>query len=351
MQRAKSKELRAKSKELRAKSKELGVLCPMLYALCSMLFALCFLRPSEGAFRDGFLGAKSVAMGGAYTALADEIDGALVNPAGLSMIKGQQIVATMAALYIGLSDGSSLRQSIVGYAHGQGLRAGWLKPLSLGIVWKRLGAGGLYSENVLAFSFARAFSLRAGLKPAATEGEKDRRRKDLSFGATLNLMNWDSAPTVGADGRVVEDLLGWKGLSFDIGLVIWPSENISVAVALHNVNRPNIASESSKIEEKLPTATRMGVAAIGENVTWAIDMILRDGQLDLRVGLERRAYSGNLLFRAGFSLENLAWGTNFTLGAGYKLNNSVRIDYAFVYPVNTILSTLGSHRVSVVYDF
>ena len=66
------------------------------------------------AFRDSFLGAKSMAMGGAYTALADNVDGTLVNPAGLSEIEGQQIIATMAALYMGLSDESLNSHSILG---------------------------------------------------------------------------------------------------------------------------------------------------------------------------------------------------------------------------------------------
>jgi hypothetical protein len=321
-----------------------------------LLFALCFSHPSAGAFRDSFLGAKSVAMGGAYTALADEVDGSLVNPAGLSMVEGHQAVATMAALYVGLSDDSFISQDMVGYAYGQGSQTRMPIPLSLGIVWKRFGAGDLYSENVLALSFARAFSFGTG-----SQGKEDR-RKNASFGATLNLMSWDSAATVGADGRVVEDLPGWRGFSFDVGFVIWPSENTPVALSLQNINRPNIASEFSRFEEELPTATRMGVAAIGENVTWAIDMISQDGQLDLRLGLERRygegarergskEARGDFTLRVGFSLENLAWGTNFTLGAGYRLSDSVRIDYAFVYPVNTILDTLGSHRISVVYDF
>lgn len=285
------------------------------------------------------MGAKSVAMGGAYTALADDADGVLVNPAGLSMIKERQIVATMSALYVGLSDDSFISHNILGYAHRQE------KVGVLGIAWKRLGAGGLYSENVLALSFARAFSFYL-------TGKEENRRKNISVGTTLSLMNWDSAPTMGADGRIIEDLPGWQGFGFDMGVVISPAENISVAVALQNLNKPNIASsELSQVEEKLPMVARMGVAAIGETVTWAIDMILREGQIDLRMGAEKRVYNGALLLRTGCSLENLAWGTNFTLGAGYKPSNSLRIDYAFVYPVNTILNTLGSHRIGVVYDF
>jgi len=307
------------------------------FALCSILLVLCFPRPSAGAFKESFLGARSVAMGGAYTALADDVDGSVINPAGLSMIKGQQIFATMSALYVGLSDGSYLSQNILGYAHQQS-NVG-----TLGVVWERMAAGSLYSENILAVSFARAF--RFYLKKSEEE-----RRENLSFGATLNFMSWDSAPTVGADGRIVEDLPGWKGFSFDIGFVIWPSENTPVAVSIQNVSKPDIVSGVSDMTEELPTSARMGVAAIGDKITWAMDMILRDGQLDLRVGLERR-YDWNFILRGGFSLENLAWGTNITLGAGYKPSESLRIDYAFIYPVNTIRDTLGSHRVSIVYDF
>ena len=51
---------------------------------------------SEAAFKDNFLGAKSMAMGGAYNAIADDVDGTLINPAILSTIKAHQIVATMA---------------------------------------------------------------------------------------------------------------------------------------------------------------------------------------------------------------------------------------------------------------
>jgi hypothetical protein len=306
---------------------------------CILSFILCISYPSIAAFRDNFLGAKSMGMGGAYTALADDVDGALVNPAGLSLVEGEQIIATTAALYVGLSDDSLISHNMLGYAHQQE------KVGTLGVVWKRLGADGLYTENVLSLSFARDFSFRLTKK-------EENGRKNVSFGTTLNLMNWDSAPTVGADGRVVEDLPGWSGVSFDLGIVVWPSENIPVAVSLQNVNRPNIVSaELSQVSEKLPLTTRMGVAAIGEKLTWAMDIMLREGQIDLRGGVERLSYNGSLILRMGFSLENLAWGTNIALGGGYRISDAVRVDYAFVYPVNTILDTLGSHRVSIVYDF
>jgi hypothetical protein len=226
----------------------------------------------------------------------------------------------------------------VGYAHKSGNLG------SFGVVWKRFDAGSLYYENILALSYARSSSLYL------TKGDKNR-TKNLSYGGTLKIMNWDSAPTVDAGGRTIEDIPGWAGISFDMGFVIWPSANTPVAVAFQNLRRPDITSSQSKIREKLPFVTRMGVAAIDKNATWTMDLILKGGQLDLKIGLEKRTLDGKLFLRTGIALENLAWGMNFTIGAGYKLNNSARIDYAFVYPINTILNTLGSHRVSIVYNF
>jgi len=293
---------------------------------------------SESAFRDSFLGARSMAMGGACTAIAEDVDGALVNPAGLSMIRSQQIMATMAVLHVGLSDDSMITQNIVGYANKSGDIG------SFGVVWKRFGTGNLYYENILALSYARSSSFYI------TKGDKNR-RKNLSLGGTLKLMNWDSAPTVDSNGRIIEDLPGWAGVSFDAGFVIWPSVNTSVAVAFQNLRRPDITSNSSKVKEKLPLVTRMGVAAINKNTTWTMDMVMKQGEFDLKIGLEKKARDGNLFLRTGIALENLAWGMNYTVGAGYRFSKSARIDYAFVYPINTILDTFGSHRISIVYDF
>jgi hypothetical protein len=306
--------------------------------LIFIILTLYFGNHSEAAFRDSYLGAKSMAMGGAYTALADDVDGILVNPAGISMIKTQQISATMAVLHAGLSDESMITQNIVGYAY---------KPNnigSLGVVWKRLGAGELYYENTLALSYARSTSLYL------TKSD-EKRRRNLSLGGTLKLMNWDSAPTIDSDGRTIEDLPGWTGINFDLGFVIWPSENTPVALSFQNLRKSDIASSSSKIKENLSFVTRMGVAAIDKNRTWVMDLILKSGEIDLKIGLERRSHNDKLFLRTGIGLENLAWGMNYTIGAGYKPNDSMRIDYAFVYPINTILNTLGSHRISIVYSF
>ncbi len=251
----------------------------LFYTLCLLSYVL-LIGSSEGAFRDSFSGARSMAMGGAYTALANDADGVLANPAGLSMIKNKQVIATGAILYAGLSD--SLTSNILGYAYQSG------KVGALGAIWKRFSAGDLYHENIVFLSYARRLGLYF------TKGSIDR-QKNVSLGIALRFMSWDSAQTIGPDGRIIEDLPGWRGISGDIGLVIWPSENKPVEIVFQNVTRHNTASKVSKVKERLPIATRMGVATIGEKTTWAMDMILKDGEIDLRTGLERQMYNGDVL--------------------------------------------------------
>ena len=93
----------------------------------------------------------------------------------------------------------------------------------------------------------------------------------------------------------------------------------------------------------------MGIVA--ENFTWGMDLVFREGEVDVKVGIESQFYEESLILRGGFRLENLAWGTNLTVGGGYRPFRNLRIDYGFLFPIGGIRDTAGSHRFSVVYDF
>jgi hypothetical protein len=322
-----------------------------LFLIISSVFPLLtddFTLRAEAAFDDDFIGARARGMGGAFTALSDEADGVFINPAGLSRIATQQLTATMATLYAGLSDESSITQNLVGYAYSNPKKG------AMGFAWKRLSVSRLYSENIAAIGLAKQYKFGA-------EGKT----RTLSLGTTIKLLHWGVTPIVGADGNIVEEIKGRTNIGFDIGIIFRPLENAPIAVAIQNINRPNIASKDSNISERLPVNVKLGVAVLGEKVSWAMDLGFKRTQVDVRAGFEWRLYlksgdfshkSGDfshdfLALRLGFRLENLAWGTNITLGAGFKPKKSVRIDYAFLYPVGNIIDTFGCHRMSVVYNF
>lgn len=296
---------------------------------------------THAAFEDGFIGARAFAMGGASTAIASGSDGLLVNPASISNLArlsgsdqlAQQLSATMAILHAGLSDEVSITQNLISYANSHPTRG------ALGLLWKRLNVSSLYSENYVIVGISKGYELASG--------EKGR----LSLGGAVKLLNWDTAPTIGANGHIVEDLPGRSQLSLDVGMIFSPSENIPIALSLQNLNTPNITSTKSPATEKLPLQVALGIGIFGADSTWGMDLVFKDSQVDVKVGIEQQFNRGKLLLRGGFRLENLAWGTNLTLGGGYRPSQSFRLDYGFVFPIGGIEDTLGSHRFSVVYDF
>ena len=196
------------------------------------------------AFQDGFVGARAFALAGAFTAIGDESDGLLVNPATIANLRHQpdsrqsvqQLSATMARLHVGLSDETSITQNLISYAYS---RPAWG---ALGILWKRLNAGDLYSENYLLLGLSKSYDF----------GATEKRR--ISIGGAVKLLNWDAAPTIGADGAVVEDLPGRSRLALDVGMILRPSPHIPIALSLQNLNTPNIASADSLLFGRSPAA-------------------------------------------------------------------------------------------------
>ena len=285
------------------------------------------------AFDDQFIGARAFAMGGAFTAIGSESDGLLVNPASISNVPSQQLSVTMARLHAGLSDETSITQHLISYATSQSGKG------TLGGLWKRLNVSHLYSENYVVIGIAKRYEV----------GSEEKR--SLALGGSLKLLNWDTAPTFGADGRIVEYLPGRTRLSFDAGIIFRPSANIPIAVSLQNLNTPDIVSTQSIATENLTLQVTLGIGILGANSIWGMDLVFKENQVDVKVGLEQQFDGGNVLLRGGFRLENLAWGANLTLGGGYRPSQSIRIDYGFVFPIGGIEETFGSHRFSIVYDF
>ena len=298
------------------------------------LFIIISASWAEAAFDDDFINARARGMGGAFTALSDEADGVLTNPAGLSRVVGQQLTATMATLYAGLSDDSSITQNLIGYAYSNPQRG------AIGFAWKRLSVSKLYSENVAIIGLAKQYKFGS-----------ENKTRTFSLGTAIKLLHWAVIPIVGADGRIIEEIKGSTNIGFDAGIIFRPLENAPIAAAIQNINRPNIASKDSNISERLPVKVKLGVAVLGEKVSWAMDLGFKRTQVDIRAGFERQFYQDTFALRLGFRLENLAWGTNITLGASFKPRKSMRIDYAFLYPVGNIMDTFGCHRMSVVYNF
>src|SRR3954464_10109002 len=61
------------------------------------------LQPAQAAFLDSGFGARPVGMGGAFTAIADDSNAPLFNPAGLVQVQWNEISAMYARLFSGIT--------------------------------------------------------------------------------------------------------------------------------------------------------------------------------------------------------------------------------------------------------
>ncbi|MDA1190262.1 MAG: hypothetical protein O3A46_01110 [Candidatus Poribacteria bacterium] len=314
------------------------------HATTLIVLSLIVSTTASAAFQDTFGGARSLAIGGAAVATADDLDSLVVNPAGLINLRHgdhrQLVSATYGGLFLGLDDGNRLSQSYVGYATASGDKT------ALGVAWKRFAAGALYSEDRVSVGVARK------VRFAQPEEETEER---LALGVKIDLLDWNAAPTVGASGNIVEDLSGSARLDLTIGAIfrLSVSEGVVVplGVALHHLNTPNVASSESQVAEDVPTQVVFGVGVMGSKANWTFDIRMAQRDVDVRTGIEWIVKPDAIYLRGGFRLEGLALGTNFTVGAGYHLTPSTRLDYAYWLPVGSVLETLGGHRFSVQYHF
>src|SRR3984893_2886887 len=121
-------------------------------ALCVALSLPCSF--AQAAFLDTGWGARPVGMGGAFTAIADDSNAPLYNPAGLVQVQWNEVSAMYARLFSGLTlysgdDQVHLDQSYLAYV-SKPSRCG-----SFGLSWANFNTTHLYREDTVAVSYAR----------------------------------------------------------------------------------------------------------------------------------------------------------------------------------------------------
>jgi len=114
-------------------------------AIVAILYCLLspFVVQTFAAFENTGTGARGAALGDTYVAVGDDILSLMYNPAGLAQVHTKEVTSEYSRLFTGLTDGSNLSQSYLGY--GQPIR--WGGTMSFG--WKQLSLDNLYTERTL----------------------------------------------------------------------------------------------------------------------------------------------------------------------------------------------------------
>ena len=307
---------------------------------------------SNAALKIG-IGARAAAMGGAFVAVADDVNTIYWNPSGLGQLEGPQFSAMHAEW---LAD---VRYEWIGFAQAFGP---WV---ALGADVALVHTGDIartIESDTGGFAQVGTFSYSNVITRLAVASRKSYRgiRFGLAFQIDQQMVNFGG--TTLPEKRV-------RGGSVNLGVIYdSPVENLKVGASLHNIggDMPAFFTESTS----LPQLFRLGGAytvhfqprvapeAEGEELTleqlssrdrllFALDFNFpSDASPDARLGVEYLLHTG-LAFRGGYNSRSaFDFFTHLSGGLGYS-SNTYQVDYAFA-PFGDLGTT---HRVSFTLNF
>ncbi|MFH1540744.1 MAG: hypothetical protein ABID79_02690 [Elusimicrobiota bacterium] len=344
-------ELRITDDKLRAKK---IVFC--LIFVCHLLFVVHHLF---AAFDEFLPGARPAALGGAFVAIADDANTVFYNPAGLSRIKKNEILASYGQLHPGLSDNSNISNSIISYVNSFGKYG----VAGLGIY--SLSVSGLYSEKVISFSYGIKATPKLGVGLTMKSLLHKYGSDDYMENAIDNYGN-----SLGIADPVFINGKSKSKLSSDFGIFYRYRSNYNLAFVIQNIGSPNIGLYEA---DMVPKVFRLGFAHTSKASNMLVEVLSKSNDISndtsIISGFEKYFFIKGLAHTtpASFMMSLLGrskkvfvfrgamvFGSNslrqLSLGVGHSRNN-YKIDYAFVYPLVGISDTYGTHKISVAVLF
>ena len=307
---------------------------------------LAVFQPLHAAFEDSGFGARPAGMGQAFTAIADDSNAPLYNPAGLVQVQWNEASAMYSDLFSGLtlysgnaqtgSDQVSINQSYLAYVS---------KPTSLGsfgISWANFNTSHLYREDSVALSYARNLG---DFVPVLDN--------TLSLGVNLKYLHRGFT----LDAQTVNDPVFNGGstssaMTGDVGLLYKPDggplEGWRVGLTAQNITQPNVGFQA---QDPVFLEWRLGFAYQNRLVPWivpALDFTHTNGVTDVNGGVECWLFHDALGLRAGGNNDEADAGISYYQAINKKLG--FRLDYSFSVPFY-VQGTDGTHRVQASVYF
>jgi len=248
---------------------------------------LVFCAPGDTSadFLNMGVGARAIAMGGAFTGLADDVSAGYWNPSGLVNLRGPQFLTMYDALFEGMS------HLYLGY--GSKLRGG--SALGVQINYFTTGSMDLSDLDGTKIGSTSAGNTAVILSYAVSVGES------MSLGTNVKM--------------ITETLATYSGSGFgvDLGSLYRPSEKVNLGLTVQNLGTGiKIGSETSP----LPMTARGGIGySLDPNIKLCGDItfLQSDGIVGLSVGGEYKYQQMGL--RLGIT--RTATGVRPSFGIGF----------------------------------
>jgi hypothetical protein len=309
--------------------------------LGTLVLTSALAQDSQAAFLDDGWGARPVGMGGAFSAIADDTNAPLYNPAGLTQVQWNEVSAMYARLFSGLTlyageDQVHLDQSYLAYV-SKPTRFG-----SFGLSWANFNTTHLYREDTISLSYAQSlgrFFESAGNTLSLGTNVKYLRRSIALDAATANdpvFASGDSA----------------SGVTLDAGLLYKPEdgllEGFRFALVGKNLTSPDVGFEEN---DRVPVELRVGIAYQSRQRLWLvpdIDFVRRNGVNSVHAGVESWLFQEKIGLRTGVNREEASAGLSYYQALGKSFG--FRLDYGFTVPFY-VEGTSGSHRAQATIYF
>jgi hypothetical protein len=315
--------------------------------LLAALLVSVLLQPSQAAFLDSGWGARPVGMGGAFTAVADDSNAPLYNPAGLVQVQWNEVSAMYSRLFSGLTlysgnsttggDTVHLDQSYLAYVSRPIPHVG-----SWGLSWTNFNTTHLYREDTVSLSYAR--NVGDFYTPFDNALAFGMNVKYLRRGITLDAQTANDPVFASGDTA--------SAFTVDAGFLVKPEEGPLTGWRLglmgKNLTQPNVGF---KDKDKVPVEWRLGLAYQSRLRPWlvpAIDLTRRDRETGIHAGLESWLFKDTLGLRTGVNRDEASAGLSYYQVLGKRLG--FRLDYGFTIPFE-VEDTSGSHRFQVTMYF
>lgn len=314
--------------------------------LVGMIVFIFAIGPAQAAFQDMDWGARPAGMGGAFTAIADDSNAPLYNPAGIAQVQWQELSAMYSNLFSGLTlysgnattgaDTVHLDQSYLSYVS---------KPTafgSFGLSWTNFNATHLYREDSVALTYAHYLG---DVIPVLDN--------QVSLGVNMKFLRRAYV----LDAGTVNDPVFANGSSRDAASVdaglLWkpdegPYQGWRLGLSAQNMNQPDMGFTQT---ERVPLELRLGAAYQSRQMPWlvpALDLTRRDGVTGVNGGIESWLFHDTVGLRAGANNNEGSAGVSYYQTVGKRLG--FRIDYSFTMPFY-VQDTSGSHRFQMSVYF
>ena len=298
----------------------------VMLSACLMLSPVFALGQSGAdiAVLNAGVGARPLAMGGAFTAVADNADAPYWNPAGLGFISSQEITSSQTRLS---TDADHYYLSYVTPALGGTIGLSWIQ-VGLGNIAQTSSEVDIHNEvqNISLFSyFSSAYLLSYGKKL----------NDHIAFGLTAKYL---SSEMFGISGGS-----GW-GYSLTPGIMLRLGPSMprfpSFTLALKIDELINTQQWGTGTVENVPPKARLGLSWL----PWSESRVAVDISQTVKSGYSPEVATGfewaqgGLAYRAGYNSSGLTAGVGFTVG-------HARLDYAFVQ--QAAFASNNVHRVSL----